>query len=130
MARDGAGHVAAATSTSTGGVAEKRSGRVGDSAVIGAGTYADDTLGAGSATGPGEEIIRLTLVRRALDLLAQGEAPDTAARQALDELERRLGARAGLILIDPSGRIATAHMTESMPTAWQTEGSTGMVIAD
>jgi len=73
VARDGADHVAAATST--GGVTGKRSGRVGDSAVIGAGTYADDRLGAGSATGPGEAIIRLCLVRSALELVGRGLDP-------------------------------------------------------
>src|SRR3989442_10536100 len=67
VARDGTGHVAAATSTR--GVAGKRSGRVGDSAVIGAGTYADDRLGAGSATGPAQGIIPLFLVGRALALV-------------------------------------------------------------
>ena len=51
VARDAAGHLAAATST--GGVAGKRAGRVGDSAILGAGTYADDAVGAGSATGLG-----------------------------------------------------------------------------
>jgi beta-aspartyl-peptidase (threonine type) len=61
VARDARGGVAAATST--GGVAGKRCGRVGDSAVIGAGTYADDASGAVSATGPGEAIIRLGLAR-------------------------------------------------------------------
>src|SRR6266446_7452477 len=78
VARDGAGHVAAATST--GGVAGKRSGRVGDSAVIGAGTYADDRLGAGSATGPGEAIIHLCLVRSALELVGRGFGPSWVAR--------------------------------------------------
>src|SRR6185369_3510624 len=96
VARDAAGHVAAATST--GGVAGKRRGRVGDSAVIGAGTYADDRVGAGSATGPGEAIIRVCLVKRALELVSRGERPDAAARHALDALRERLGAVAGLIL--------------------------------
>ena len=84
MARDAYGHVAAATST--GGVARKRSGRVGDSAVIGAGTYADDLLGAASATGPGEAIIRLGLVRVALANVAAGMTASDAARQALHAL--------------------------------------------
>src|SRR5207245_1933936 len=73
VACDGRGQVAAATST--GGVAGKRRGRVGDSAVIGAGTYADDRLGAGSATGPGEAIIRLGLTRAAPELVARRHAP-------------------------------------------------------
>jgi len=119
VARDGDGHVAAATST--GGVAGKRSGRVGDSAVIGAGTYADDRLGAGSATGPGEAIIRLCLVRSALELVGRGLDASWVARHTLAELERRLGAAAGLVLIDPAGRIGIAHSTEAMAAAWRSE---------
>jgi len=125
VARDARGHVAAATST--GGVAGKRSGRVGDSAVIGAGTYADDRLGAGSATGPGEAIIRLCLVRSALELVAGGLDPAFAARHALDELRQRTGALAGLILVDPAGRIGAMWTTQSMATAWRSNRSDGVV---
>jgi len=93
VACDARGRVAAATST--GGIAGKRRGRVGDSAVIGAGTYADDRLGAGSATGPGEAIIRVCLVRDALHLVSGGADAAWAAQHALDELARRLGRRRG-----------------------------------
>jgi beta-aspartyl-peptidase (threonine type) len=115
-----------AAGTSTGGVAGKRRGRIGDSAVIGAGTYADDRVGAGSATGPGESIIRLGLVHRALDLMAAGRPPAAAARAALDLLARRLGADAGLILLDPHGGIGVAHTTPAMPAAWVSD-ATGRV---
>ena len=120
VACDAAGHVAAATST--GGVAGKRRGRIGDSAVIGAGTYADDELGAGSATGPGEAIIRTALVRAALELVGRDLDPGWVAHYALVELDRRAGAAAGLSLIDPRGRIGMAHSTQSMPVAWRSEG--------
>ena len=119
VACDAAGHVAAATST--GGVAGKRRGRIGDSAVIGAGTYADDALGAGSATGPGEAIIRTGLVRAALELVRGGLDPARAARLALDELDRRTGAAAGLILVDALGRVGSAHTTQSMPVTWRSD---------
>jgi beta-aspartyl-peptidase (threonine type) len=121
VARDAHGRVAAATST--GGVAGKRAGRIGDSAIIGAGTYADDAVGAASATGPGEGIIRVSLVRRALDLVARGSDPATAATAALDELRRRLGMTAGLILVDRAGRVAAAHTTEAMAAAWRSEST-------
>ena len=126
VARDHAGHVAAATST--GGVAGKRSGRVGDSAVIGAGTYADDRLGAGSATGPGEAIIRVCLVRSALELTGRGLDPAWVAQQALAELQQRLGAAAGLILVDAAGRVGIAHTTEAMAAAWRSDESGGTVL--
>jgi beta-aspartyl-peptidase (threonine type) len=117
VAVDRQGHVAAATST--GGVGGKRAGRVGDSAVIGAGTYADDRLGAVSATGPGEAIIRLGLARVALAHLAGGDASD-AARKALADLETRTGTRAGLILIAPDGTPGVAHTTAAMPSGART----------
>jgi L-asparaginase / beta-aspartyl-peptidase len=124
VARDPLGHVAAATST--GGVAGKRAGRVGDSAVIGAGTYADDECGAASATGPGEAIIRIGLARVALDLVARGAHPDDAGRRALDRLQRRLGRTAGLVLVDRLGQVGVAYTTQAMPTAWRTPGLAGV----
>lgn len=123
VACDGASVAAA---TSTGGVAGKRRGRIGDSALIGAGTYADDRVGAGSATGPGEAIIRIGLVHRALDLMTAGASPSAAARDALDVLARRLGAEAGLILLDSRGGVGVAHTTPAMPAAWIDE-KTGRV---
>lgn len=121
VARDARGGTAAATST--GGLDGKRSGRIGDSALIGAGTYADDRIGAGSATGPGEAIIRATLVRSALDLVAHGQAVDDAARRALEMLRERLGVPAGLILLDAHGKPGVAHTTPGMAAAWICDGS-------
>ncbi len=118
VARDARAHVAAATST--GGIAGKRAGRVGDSAVIGAGTYADDALGATSATGPGEAIIRFGLARVALDLVLRGATAGDAARRALAMLKSRLGAAAGLILVAPDGSLGVAYTTTSMPAATRT----------
>jgi len=126
VARDARGHVAAATST--GGVAGKRSGRVGDSAVIGAGTYADDLVGAASATGPGEAIIRIGLVRAALDGVARGDLPDVAAREALDLLARRLGESAGLVAVDVAGRVGIAFTTAAMPVAWRAAGAAALDV--
>jgi len=115
VAIDAHGHTAAATST--GGVAGKRSGRVGDSAVIGAGTYADDHVGAVSATGPGEAIIRLGLARVALDYIGAGMSPQDAATRALMDLAARTGATAGLIVIAPDGTPGAAFTTPSMLVA-------------
>jgi beta-aspartyl-peptidase (threonine type) len=128
VARDRHGRLAAATST--GGLSGKRRGRVGDSAVIGAGTYADDRVGAGSATGPGEAIIRLGLVRVGLEQLASGANAAAAARAALDVLRERLGAAAGLILADPDGRIGVAHTTPSMPAAICTATAARALLVD
>jgi beta-aspartyl-peptidase (threonine type) len=120
VAIDTRGHTAAATST--GGMAGKRPGRVGDSAVIGAGTYADDTLGAASATGTGEAIMRMTLARRALDELAGGADPTAVARCSVMAVRERLDATCGIILVDPTGRLGWGFTTEAMPIAFMHAG--------
>lgn len=112
VAIDRSGHVAAATST--GGLPLKMPGRVGDSALIGCGTYADDQRGAASCTGDGEAIIRLALAKTALEFLQTGEDPMEAARRAVGELTVRTGAQAGIILLDRYGRIGVARNTAQM----------------
>jgi beta-aspartyl-peptidase (threonine type) len=114
VAVDGRGHLAAATST--GGLSGKLPGRIGDSAVIGAGTYADDRAGAASATGNGDRILSVGLARRAVDLLREGLDPNLAVRRALKEIGA-LGGDAGLILVDRFGRTAWAFDTEEMTVA-------------
>src|SRR5262249_8068822 len=116
VALDSTGSLAAATST--GGIFNKQPGRVGDSAVIGAGTYADDTLGAGSATGDGEAIIRSTLTRTAIELLRDGRDPTQAARVAVNFLQKRTGGEGGVILIDALGRVGYAYNTPAMSVAF------------
>lgn len=116
VARDAAGHLAAATST--GGTAMKLPGRVGDTPIIGCGTYADDSLAAVSCTGHGERIIQLTLARRAADLVGRGLAPMAAAREAVRELGARVGGEGGLILVGPTGEVAFACNTRVMSRAW------------
>jgi beta-aspartyl-peptidase (threonine type) len=116
VAVDLAGRVAAATST--GGMEGKPLGRIGDSAVIGAGTYADDACGAVSATGQGEAIIRSVLARETAGCLRDGADPAVVAPAAIALLERRTGGRGGLIVVDPFGRIGHARNTEHMTVAW------------
>jgi L-asparaginase / beta-aspartyl-peptidase len=125
VARDAAGHVAAATST--GGIMGKRSGRVGDSPLLGAGTYADDTRGAASATGHGEGILRVTLCARVLADLATKCDPESAARTRLNELLTRVGSHAGIIVVTPDGRLAWARSAATMPwaAAWDGGGASG-----
>ena len=111
VARDRRGHVAAATST--GGTQDKAPGRVGDSPIVGAGTYADDRLGAVSCTGWGESILRTALAKAAADALAGGRSPALACRSALAALARVEGL-GGLIVVDRSGRLAAAFNTPRM----------------
>ena len=111
-------HGAVAAATSTGGTWGKQPGRVGDSALIGCGTYADRTIGGVSCTGDGEAIIRVVLARRALDYLKEADDPDYAARVAVDLLVEEGRGQGGLILLDWRGRTGYAHSTPLMPVAW------------
>jgi beta-aspartyl-peptidase (threonine type) len=122
VARDAGGHLAAATST--GGTALKLPGRVGDTPIIGCGTYADDTLAAVSCTGHGERIIPLTLARHAADLVGLGMAPMAAAREAIRLLGERLGGQGGIVLLGPDGEAGFEHNTPVMSRAWSTPEGT------
>jgi len=123
VATDGAGHVAAATST--GGTRFKWPGRVGDSPIIGSGAYADDRAGAVSCTGPGESIMRVCLAYAACAEMAAGASAPAACQRALDTLTERTGSPAGLIAIDHHGRPGWARTTAAMPYAWRDEGGAG-----
>jgi isoaspartyl peptidase/L-asparaginase-like protein (Ntn-hydrolase superfamily) len=112
VALDSDGNLAAATST--GGQTNKRVGRVGDSPVIGAGTYADNHTCAASATGDGDYFIRAVLAH---DVAARmrygGESLAAAARAAL-AVVRKLGGSGGLIALDRHGRMTMRFNTEGM----------------
>nr|MBA2481511.1 isoaspartyl peptidase/L-asparaginase [Planctomycetota bacterium] len=110
VARDCQGRLAAATST--GGTTGKLPGRVGDSPLIGAGTYADARC-AVSATGDGEYFIRAVFAHRIATQIESGSDAQTAAVQALEHV-RLLGGTGGCIVIDGSGRPAFAHTTPGM----------------
>jgi beta-aspartyl-peptidase (threonine type) len=104
-----------AVGTSTGGIFDKLPGRVGDSPLIGCGTYADD-YGAASCTGHGESIIRLLLANRAVGYLQEGVEAPTAAEMAVGDLEdERIGGTGGIILIDRWGNVGYARNTTHMP---------------
>ena len=113
---DGRGHVAAATST--GGMNFKRHGRVGDTPIAGAGTFADDTGGAASATGHGERIARVGSTRTAVEAMRRGATAPEAARLAVRELGTRVGGEGGVICVDTHGRIGAAHNSEHMTHGW------------
>lgn len=126
VARDVRGHLAAATST--GGMVMKRPGRIGDSAIIGCGTYADDALAAVSCTGHGERIIQLTLARHCADLVGRGLSAMEAAREAVRELGARVRGEGGLIVVAPRGEVGFAHNTPIMARAWSR--SDGAIVVE
>ncbi len=112
VALDQNGNLAAATST--GGTTNKRPGRIGDSPVIGAGTYANNSTCAVSATGDGEYFIRATVGRDVSALMEyRGMSLKDAAQAALDKVGK-LGGTGGLIAIDRLGNIALPFNTAGM----------------
>ena len=122
VARDSDGHLAAATST--GGMQGKLPGRVGDSPLIGAGTYASDKSCAVSGTGVGEYFIRLTLAREVCTLVQEGKSPQEAADQMIHtELPALKGGEGGVIVMAPRGEPIWSSNTLGMFRAREVEGS-------
>ncbi len=112
VACDTYGHVAAATST--GGVTGKRWGRIGDSPVIGAGTYADDRAGAVSATGSGEFFIRAGVGHEICARVRLGGGDILAAAHAAMADVTALGGTGGVIFVSPRGRSGWHFTTPGM----------------
>jgi len=128
VALDANGDLAAATST--GGLTNKRFGRVGDSPVIGAGTYADNATCAVSCTGYGEEFIRAVAAH---DVAARmrylGETLPEAASTVVMKSLHGIGGSGGLIAVDAKGNIALPFNTEGMYRAWRSSsGNEGIAI--
>ena len=122
VAMDHAGHLAAGAST--GGVAVMLPGRVGDTALIGAGVYADNTAGAISMTGLGESIIRAGMAKHLAILLGMGWTPGRAANHTLKTLVGRIQGEAGCLILDPTGRFAIRHTTPWMSAGhWNGRGN-------
>jgi len=117
VARDARGRLAAATST--GGTMGKRRGRVGDSPLIGAGTWADDDTVAVSCTGDGEAIIRIAMAHEVEALVRlRGIGLEEACAEALRELDRR-GGHGGLIAVSAAGEIAAQFSSPGMTRGWR-----------
>ncbi|WP_400193700.1 isoaspartyl peptidase/L-asparaginase family protein [Hymenobacter sp. B81] len=112
VALDQYGNLAAATST--GGMTNKRYGRVGDAPLIGAGTYADNQSCAVSCTGWGEFFIRATVARDVAARVEYQQQPLTAAAQATLDKVARLGGDGGLVAVDAAGNVAMPFNTEGM----------------
>jgi beta-aspartyl-peptidase (threonine type) len=125
VAVDVDGHVAAATST--GGLTAKRWGRVGDSPMIGAGTYADDRSAAVSATGSGEYFIRAVAAHQLAERVRLGGQPLQDALDSVLADISSLGGKGGLIAVAPDGDAAWGFTTPSMYRGMA--DSTGRTVA-
>ena len=119
VARDNTGRLAAGTST--GGMTGKRWGRIGDAPLIGAGTYADDTACAVSATGSGEYFIRVAACVQVSWRVAAGQSLDEAGRAVIEEIGD-MGGDGGLIALDRDGNITAPFNSQGMKRAWLTTG--------
>jgi beta-aspartyl-peptidase (threonine type) len=120
VALDADGRLAAATST--GGVALKLPGRVGDTPIPGAGNYAT-ARAAASATGTGELMMRTLATKSVCDLVAAGRTPARAAAAAVRALPVRVGECGAVIALDVRGRIGVAARGGVMPHAWCAAGA-------
>lgn len=117
VARDAHGNLAAATST--GGMTNKRFGRTGDTALIGAGTYADDRTCAVSCTGHGEFFIRAVAAYDVACLMKyKGLSLNDAGEQVVGQTLREMGGEGGLVAVDHAGNIALPFNSEGMYRAW------------
>ena len=105
---------------STGGRWLKLPGRVGDSALVGAGLYADNSSGAACATGAGEDIIRVSLCKSVCDFMKMGADAQSACDAAISSLSRVIGPGiAGVIAVDRLGQFGSARNTEMMARAFR-----------
>ena len=127
VALDAHGHIAAATST--GGMTNKRYGRVGDSPIIGAGTYADERCGV-SGTGWGEFFIRAVVAQDICARVAyRGDSIAQAAHDVIHGVVATMGGDGGAIALDRQGNIAMPFNTPGMYRGWiRPDGSRGTAI--
>lgn len=121
IARDLDGNLAAATST--GGIVNKRMGRVGDSPIIGAGVYADNETCAVSATGFGEDFMRSVIAKTIADFIyMKGMDAAQATDAGIQYLTRKVKGRGGVIVIDSAGNCSSGFTTKKMIHGWIEHG--------
>lgn len=127
VALDAQGRIAAATST--GGMTNKRWGRVGDSPLIGAGTWADDRCGV-SSTGWGEFYIRAAAAHDICARMAyRGDTLEAAANEVINQVIPAMGGDGGAIALDRDGHIAMPFNSGSMFRGWiRPDGSRGTAV--
>lgn len=107
--------------TSTGGTPNKHPGRVGDSPMIGCGTYADSAVGGVSCSGWGEGIIAVTLAKSIIDKMEMtGADGDAAAAYGIQKLTSKVDGLGGVILLDKRGKPSIAYNTPRMARAYRT----------
>ena len=120
LALDSKGRIAAATSA--GGTFRKLPGRIGDSPLVGCGTYADDLSGACSTTGHGESFMKTLAAKTACDMLARTKTAQQAAEKTIALILKRTGGHGGLILLRRDGDFGIAFNTPIMTRGYMHSG--------
>lgn len=118
-----------AAATSTGGTPKKIPGRVGDSALIGCGTYAENGVGGVSCTGWGESIIKVMLAREVIEQMRSGSDAKTAARQGIQKLADKFNGLGGVICLNEEGQVGMAYNTPRMAWGYMRGGMNKSFVA-
>jgi L-asparaginase / beta-aspartyl-peptidase len=127
VALDWYGNLAAGTST--GGPPNKYPGRVGDSPLIGCGTYADNASGAVSTTGWGEALIKVVMAKTVADLIGgKGASTPAATEEAIRLLKTKAKGYGGVIALNPQGEVGVAFNTPRMARAYLTSSMRSPII--
>lgn len=131
IALDASGNLSGACTTS--GLAYKMRGRVGDSPIIGAGLYVDNEVGAATATGVGEEVIRIVGCHLVVELMRQGNAPREACRLAVERITKKNPKRAkevqvGFLALNKKGEYGSFCLQKGFNYA--RHDNTGNVLVD
>ncbi len=127
VVRDIHGNLAAGTST--GGMTNKRWNRIGDSPIIGAGTYANNNSCAVSSTGHGEFFIRYAVAHDISALMEyKGMSVEEASNHVINEKLKEAGGAGGVVCVDKDGNISTSFNTKGMYRGYATSKSRGVAI--
>jgi N4-(beta-N-acetylglucosaminyl)-L-asparaginase len=132
VAMDFTGNLSGACSTS--GMAYKMHGRVGDSPIVGAGLFVDNEVGAATATGVGEEVVRICGSHVVVELMRQGLSPDEACKKAVERVVKRNGEKAkdiqvGFIALNKNGEAGGFAVLKGFTYCVTTNGETKVVAA-
>lgn len=116
--------------TSTGGLANKMSGRVGDTPMIGSGTYADTRYGGASTTGNGEQIMKVNMTKLAVDFVRfEGLNAQQATKKAISELGELKNGLGGIIMIDKNGDVGAYTNERFLTRAYMTSDMDNPIVA-
>ncbi len=127
VALDGTGKIC--VGTSTGGTLNKHPGRVGDSPLIGCGTYADSAVGGVSTTGWGEGMIKVVMAKTVLNFMEMnGSDPQLAAHQGIDYLKQKVDGNGGVIVLNARGQFGISFNTSRMARAYRSSGMDAPVV--